>query len=101
MSKSEDGDKVQAVPFECHAKQAQAVYVAGSFNDWSPEAHPLERDSRGLWTTELDLPPGRYEFKFVVDGEWVCEPACDMQGSGCPKCVPNSFGTMNRFVDVA
>jgi hypothetical protein len=46
------------------------------------------------------LPPGRYEFKFVVDGAWCCEPGCEGPHHGCPKCVPNSSGTMNRLIEV-
>ena len=101
MSKVKPAGDARGTEFVCQGKDAQAVYVAGSFNDWSPEAHPMKRDKSGLWTARIDLPPGRYEFKFVVDGEWVCEPACDAQGLECPKCVPNPFGTMDRFVDVA
>tara|TARA_R110002072_G_scaffold145460_1_gene292009 strand:- start:160848 stop:161138 length:291 start_codon:yes stop_codon:yes gene_type:complete len=86
--------------FQCHAEEAQAVFLAGTFNDWQPDATPMEKDESGKWSVELDLVPGRYEFKFVVDGQWCCEPNCHASGE-CPKCVPNEFGTMNRFVDVA
>ena len=53
----------------------------------------------GHLIAKLDLPPGRYEYKFVVDGQWCCEPNCQTSDE-CPKCVPNDFGTLNRFVDV-
>lgn len=84
-----------------HAPQAQAVSVAGTFNHWDPAATPLARDASGDWDVRLDLPPGRHEYKFVVDGAWCCEPGCDGPHHGCPKCVPNPFGTMNRVVDIA
>lgn len=47
----------------------------------------------------MNLSPGRHEFKFVVDGEWCCEPGCNGRDQG-PKCVPNPFGTMNRVIEV-
>lgn len=85
--------------FQCHAGGAQAVFLAGTFNDWQPDATPMAKDESGNWNIELELAPGRYEFKFVVDGEWRCEPGCQAS-TECPKCVPNDVGSMNRFVDV-
>jgi hypothetical protein len=54
----------------------------------------------GQWTVRLSLPPGHYEFEFVVDGQWGCEPGCEHEYLGCPKCVANAFGTMNRVLEV-
>ena len=64
------------------------------------EGSLLTQRDDGTWAITLDLPPGRYEYKFVVDGQWCCEPGCDGTNRDCPKCVPNAFGTMNRFVEV-
>lgn len=86
--------------FTCHAPDAGAAFVAGTFNDWNPTATPMTRDADGTWAVALDLPPGRYEYKFVVDGAWCCEPGCETAHHGCPKCVANPFGTMNRVVEV-
>ncbi len=84
----------------CRAPSAQAVFVTGTFSDWEPDAIPLLRGDDGEWSVALDLAPGRYEFKFVVDGVWCCEPGRgDEDPSG--ECVPNSFGTMNRVLEVA
>lgn len=86
--------------FSCHAPAAGAVSVAGTFNDWNPTATPLTLQAGGTWAATLDLPPGRHEYKFVVDGEWCCEPGCETADHGCPRCVPNPFGTMNRVAEV-
>jgi len=83
----------------CRAPTAQTVLAAGTFNEWHPEATPMIRGKEGEWTVELDIPPGRYEFKFVVDGQWCCEPGRDDSNLEC-ECVPNPFGTMNRVLDV-
>lgn len=82
------------------APEAKEVFVAGAFNDWNPRSHPLKRNSDGLWVLALDLPPGRHEYKFVIDGQWCCEPGCDKPYDGCPGCVANQFGTMNRVLVV-
>jgi 1,4-alpha-glucan branching enzyme len=89
------------VEFSCHAANAKCVFVAGMFNDWKPDATPLHLEATsGQWTVSLSLPPGHHEFKFVVDGQWGCEPGCEHEYLGCPKCVANAFGTMNRVLEV-
>ena len=90
------------VEFSCHASNAKAVFVAGTFNDWRPDATPLHSDRpKRKWTVTLRLPPGHYEYKFVVDGQWCCEPGCEHEYQGCPKCAPNEFGMMNRVLEVS
>ncbi len=91
---------LKRVEFSCEAPDAQSVHVAGGFNDWKPDATPLQRDQKGAWKTVLRLPSGRHEFKFVVDGHWSCRPGCHEDQHGCPDCVLNSFGTMNRVLKV-
>jgi len=86
--------------FSCDSDTAQAIFLAGSFNDWNPAATPMAREGSRYWAVTLPLPPGRYEYKFVVDGQWCCEPGCELEYHGCPKCVPNEFGTMNRVLEV-
>ncbi len=63
------------VVFVFHDHEAAAVSIAGDFNHWS--AAPMIKDERGVWRTEIDLPPpGRYPYKFVVDGHrWIDDPA--------------------------
>lgn len=93
--------KTKPVQFSCNAPKAKAVFVAGSFNDWKADAVPLHPDlPNGTWTGTVPLPPGRHEYKFVVDGQWCCEGGCEHEYRGCPKCVPNDFGTMNRVLEV-
>ena len=72
---------------------AQQVCIAGSFNDWHPSVTPMVRLDDGKWAKELALPPGRYEYRFVVDGEWVDDPAAT-------ELIPNPFGTPNAVLEV-
>ena len=58
------------------------------------------KDTEGNWEVAVPLRPGRYEFKFAVDGVLCCEPGCEGSNHGCAKCVPNSSGTMNRLIEV-
>ena len=98
--KSKSSSEPVVTTLTCRAPDAAAVFVAGTFNDWSATALPMQQAEPGQWQVEVPLAPGTYEFKFVVDGEWGCEPGCEHAYSGCPKCVPNAFGTMNRTLEV-
>jgi 1,4-alpha-glucan branching enzyme len=76
--------------FEPHAKD---VYIAGSFNEWQPEATPMIALGDGRWAKELALPAGRYEYRFVVDGTWVTDP-------NAAETAPNPFGSVNSVLQV-
>ena len=90
----------QKIHLSCHAPEAKAVFVAGTFNDWKPDAAPLHRQSNGAWDLQVALAPGRYEYKFVVDGEWSCEPGAEHENRDDPKYCADEFGTMNRVLEV-
>jgi 1,4-alpha-glucan branching enzyme len=90
----------RSVTFSCFAPTARAVFLAGTFNGWNPEATLLVKDAEGRWDATLDLVPGYYEFKFAVDGAWCCEPGLPEPTRACPSCVPNRFGTMNCKMEV-
>lgn len=55
--------------FVLPALNAESVTVVGSFNDWEPTALSDE-DGDGIWTARVSVPPGRYEYAFVIDGRW-------------------------------
>lgn len=59
----------------------------------------MTKGDDGNWTLALDLSAGRYEFKFVIDGEWCSEANCQVKGE-CMTFVPNEFGTMNCVLEV-
>lgn len=67
---------------------AKSVVITGDFCHWAPTGQPLHRDHNGGWSTTLLLPPGRYEYRLLVDGEWRDDPSCTER-------VPNGFGTEN------
>ena len=52
------------------------------------------QQSAGRWETKLALPPGRYEYKFVVDGEWIADPEARF-------FVQNEHGSRNSVIEVA
>lgn len=48
---------------------AQQVYLSGSFNNWSTMQTPMSKLESG-WGIKIKLEPGKYYYKFIVDGNW-------------------------------
>lgn len=73
---------------------AKSVCVAGSFNQWKPESTPLMAMGEGRWVGALTLQPGRHEYLFVVDGQWLPDP-------NAKESVQNPFGGKNSVLTVS
>lgn len=91
-SKSSKSPTSRAVTsFEFIHANAREVFLAGSFSDWTPM--PMLSLESGRWVKQLTLPPGRHEYRFVMDGEWVDDPAAG-------EFVPNPHGGRNAVLIV-
>lgn len=53
---------------------AKEVLLAGSFTNWQHDALRMTR-SNGGWQLPVKLLPGKYTYKFIVDGNWITDPA--------------------------
>lgn len=73
---------------------AKQVAVAGDFNDWKPERTPLVQIGNGRWVGDLNVKPGRHEYLFVVDGQWLPDP-------NAKETVQNPFGGKNSVFIVS
>jgi chromosome partitioning protein len=63
----------EGVMFSIEAPDAERVQLAGDFNDWTVDGNEME-DTGGVWTKVVKLPPGRYRYRYVVDGRWQNDP---------------------------
>ena len=81
------------VHFEFIHPTAQRVCIAGTFNDWHCSATPMVSLGEGRWAKEILLPPGTYEYRLVVDDEWVGDPKAN-------ETVSNPFGSHNVLLRV-
>ena len=89
-----DGPRRKRVTFRFEAGPERNVHLAGSFNNWNSMTHRLNRKTgKGTYSATLPLPVGRYEYKFIVDGVWQCDPAC-------ADWALNEHGTLNSVVEV-
>ncbi len=74
--------------FRFYDPHASTVYLAGNFNNWDPTSIPMIKKD-GLFEVSLELGPGTYYYKFVINGErWVEDPLN-------PGQVPDGFGGKN------
>ena len=82
------------VAFILSSPDAEEVYLCGDFNGWVPNGLPMIRhaDDR-WWEKRLMLAPGRYEYKFIVNGVWIHNP-------DAPENVPNTYGSLNSVMEV-
>lgn len=56
-------------------KIVNSVAVAGSFNSWNSSSHQLKSEDGKIWSMPLSIAPGRYTYKFVINGsEWILDP---------------------------
>ena len=71
LTEPEDGNTKFVLRSYANAK---FVAVVGDFNDWQ-EFKGIMRWQDGAWVWSMDIESGEYEYKFVVDGVWVLDPA--------------------------
>jgi 1,4-alpha-glucan branching enzyme len=88
------GTPLVPVRFEFTHPTATTVCIAGTFNQWQPEAKTLHSTGCGNWWKETALAPGTYEYCLIVDGQWMADPLAT-------ESVPNPFGGRNSVLKVA
>ena len=66
------------VTFTVQAEEAKNVDVVGTFNEWNDKATPLKKLKNGSFKGTVDLDAGSYyEFRYIVDGEYINEQEAD------------------------
>ncbi len=75
-------------------KPVEKIQLFGNFNNWNRENLPMfDDENTGTYSTQLFLKPGRYEYKFFVDGEEILDPKN-------PSQVPNGLGGFNSVLTI-
>ena len=86
--------KTRKVKFRLAGKPDRVVCIAGSFNDWDPAATRMPYDpAERCFQLTMELAPGYYEYKFVVDGQWIMDESNH-------NFAANDFGTLNSVLTV-
>jgi 1,4-alpha-glucan branching enzyme len=71
---------------------AKKVILAGDFNHWDENFLQMAAVDDG-WAVTINLEPGVYEYKFIVDGQWMTDPQN-------PQKVPNIHDTENSVLNI-
>jgi chromosome partitioning protein len=84
----------EGVMFALESSQSNDVRVTGEFTNWSREGLTMEKDTAdGLWKVVVDIAPGEYEYRFIIDGVWIRDP-------NNKDYVRNEFGQENSLLIV-
>ncbi len=86
-------------------EDVSSVNVAGEFNGWNPsdDAYAMQDlDGDGVWEITVELDPGTYKYKYVIDGNWVksMEEIEDMIEPKPKEYVDDGFGGKNAVIEV-
>jgi serine/threonine protein kinase len=87
------GTRMYNVEFTVNAPTARIVSLAGEFNKWSATASPMRKRASGEWAINMQLPAGRYQYKFIVDGKWMPDPEN-------PNQQDDTYGGKNSVVAI-
>lgn len=79
--------------FSLKAPHAKEVHVVGDFNGWKVGNDSTMEINDGNWRKRVNLNPGRYHYRFVIDGNWAEDPEN-------PAKVKNPFGELNSIVEI-
>ena len=71
---------------------ASVVVLTGSFNNWSQSQLLFGREG-GEWVCRVELDPGVYQYKFIVDGDWLLDPSN-------PETAEDEAGNVNNVLEV-
>ncbi|MCG8409339.1 MAG: AAA family ATPase [Phycisphaerales bacterium] len=82
------------VVFRVQALGAHRVQLAGDFNDWNPDRTPMQHVADDTFQIKVPLGPGRYRYRYVIDGQWRNDPANY-------QVETNPYGELNNILDVA
>jgi len=85
---------VKKVPLRVKAVGAKEVVLTGDFTQWAKDKIRLTPSTGGEWITVLELAPGEYQYRLIVDGEW-------RDHSEATRKIGNPFGTQNAVLIVA
>ena len=74
MASSETPENTVRYEFLFSAPEAREVCLAGDFNQWKVCETRLTPVGEGVWSVSMEIPRGRHEYMFVVDGQWITDP---------------------------
>jgi AMP-activated protein kinase-like protein/uncharacterized protein DUF3471 len=72
--------------------EASVVFLTGTFNNWHQSQLLFAREG-DEWVCRVDLDPGVYQYKFIVDGDWLLDPSN-------PDTAEDEAGNVNNVIEI-
>lgn len=85
--------KLSEIVFSLTAQEAKEVFLTGDFNQWQVNETSRMESREGMWVKRLQLKPGRYKYRFVIDGQWRQDP-------NNPHYSVNPFGSLDSLIEI-
>ena len=94
LSATQPSNIEETVVFTLGAPAHSNVQIAGDFNNWRPEALSFsDMATEPMWQTKFSLKPGSYQYKYLLDGQWIADPDNE-------HTMDDSFGGINSILKV-
>ena len=85
----------EGIMFRYYGPTAKEVEIAGDFSHWEPiKDLMVQQKENKIWKGTIQLVPGRYQYKFIVDGEWKIDPHN-------PEVITSDSGISNSVLIVS
>lgn len=81
------------VTFKLDRESVSDVFVVGDFNNWTPDETSRMVKKNGAWTRKMNLKPGSYKYRYVIDGQWSPDP-------DNPASETNPFGEKDSLLNI-
>jgi hypothetical protein len=81
------------VSLRAQVGEAREVVLTGDFTGWAKDKVRLSKGKNDEWTGMVELAPGEYQYRLLVDGEWRDDPRAESR-------IPNTFGSSNCVLKV-
>jgi 1,4-alpha-glucan branching enzyme len=91
---TQHSDTLKETTFKIEAAHAHEVLLAGCFTEWKKSPVKMVKGGGGVWHAKVNLKPGSYRYRFLVDGNWQNDPSHTNR-------VPNPYGSADMVLQVA
>lgn len=101
-----DSDKVKVTfeyrPTRRERATLEEVTLAGEFNGWDAYATELVKGEDGVFRVTLKLAPGSYQWKFLLEGNWVqnMETIAERVSPTPDRFIADPYGGRNAQNDI-
>ncbi len=93
ISKESATPALRRIRFLAKIEGAKEVVLTGDFTQWAKDQMKLNPIGENEWEIVLNLAPGEYQYRLLVDGEW-------RDHAEATKRVPNAYGSENYVLTV-